>query len=149
MPLRTAAPAALAPPETDFLHLAYRPDVHQLVARWRRPVSGAELRRGYRALLAAAEAAACPYWVVDVRGRGSALDAVATRWLTADFLPLLPARLAGPVYLGYLASPRHLAALGAPAPPAAAARVAFFAEEGALNQWLVQQQGGATRGTKL
>jgi hypothetical protein len=144
---RTAPTTAPAPLETDFLRLAYRPDVHQLVARWRRPVSGAELRRGYRALLAAAEAAACPYWVVDVRSR-DALDAAATRWLTATFLPLLPTRLAVPVYLAYLVSPRHLAALGAPAPPAAGAQVAFFAEEGALNHWLVQRQGRAARGTK-
>lgn len=143
---RTAA-AAAAPLETDFLRLAYRPDVHQLVARWRRPVSAAELQCGYQALLAAAEAAACPYWVVDVRGR-DALDAAATRWLTDAFLPRLPARLAGPVYLAYLASPRHLAALGAAGVPAAGARVAFFAEEGALNHWLVQRQGGAARGTK-
>ncbi|MGI4885683.1 MAG: hypothetical protein ACRYFR_12055 [Janthinobacterium lividum] len=139
------APAA-APLETDFLRLAYRPDVHQLVARWRRPVSGAELRRGYWALLAAAEAAACPYWVVDVRGR-DALDAAATRWLTATFLPLLPARLAGTAYLAYLVSPRHLAALGAAGVPVAGARIAFFAEEGPLNRWLVQRQNGAARGT--
>ncbi len=143
---RTALAAAPAPLETDFLRLAYRPDVHQLVARWRRPVSGAELRRGYRALLAA-ETAACPYWVVDVRGR-NALDAAATHWFTDTFLPLLPARLASPVYLACLAAPRHLAALGAAGVPAAGAQVAFLAEEGPLNQWPVQRQGGAIRGTK-
>ncbi|AMJ65178.1 hypothetical protein [Hymenobacter sp. PAMC 26628] len=145
---RTAPATAALPLETDFLRLAYRPDVHQLVARWRQQGPVAELRRGYRALLAAAEAAACPYWVVDVRSR-DALDAAATRWLTDTFLPLLPARLASPVYLAYLVSPRHLAVLGAAAATAGAeARVAFFAEEGPLNQWLVQRQSGAARGTK-
>ena len=126
----------------DFLHLAYRPDLHLLVGRWRRPVSGAELRRGYRAMLAAAEAAGCPRWLVDVRGRGLP-DAAAARWLAGTFLPQLPARLAGPLCLAYLVGPRHRAPLGAAAAgPPGGPEVAFFEDEGALNGWLAQRRPG-------
>ncbi|MFD1469349.1 hypothetical protein ACFQ48_14050 [Hymenobacter caeli] len=139
-------PAARPQPAADdFLHLAYRPDLHLLVGRWRRPVSGAELRRGYRALLAAAEAAACPRWLVDVRGRGP-LDADAARWLLGEFLPRLPACLPGPVCLGYLVSPRQRAPAGPVGPAPAGTQVEFFEDEGALNHWLAPRRaapGGA------
>ena len=130
------------PAVDDFLHLAYRGDLHRLVGRWRRPVSAAELRRGYRAMLAAAEAAACPFWVVDVRSR-DALDADVAQWLAAAF-PLRPAGgLAGPLYLAYLVSPRHRAQVARPtAEVVDGTEVAFFEDEGALNNWLAQQQGG-------
>ncbi len=140
--MNTAPVTAWLRPEADFLHLAYRPDLHWLVGRWRRPVSGAELRRGYRALLAAAEAAACPFWVVDVRSR-DALDAAAAQWLTGTFLPRLAVRLAGPVCLAYLVSPRHRAQLGQyAAGRTTGPQVAFFEDEGALNRWLAQHQNG-------
>jgi len=141
------APAA-AP---DFLALTYRPDLHLLVGRWRRPVSGAEFRAGYRATLALALAVGCPYWQLDLRGR-NAPEAEAQQWLTDKFLPGLAAELAAPVYLGYLLSPQLLRQL-APGPsggpsgaalpptaPAAGPRVAFFAEEGPLTAWLTQCQ---------
>lgn len=138
----------------DFLALTYRPDLHLLVGRWQRPVTGAELRQGYRATLALAQAVGCPYWQLDLRGR-NAPDADARRWLTQQFVPALATQLGEPAYLGYLLSPqllgemqaneaalnaaaRLVAAVAAPAGPAQ--QVAFFAEEGALTAWLTQCQ---------
>ena len=138
----------------DFLALTYRPDLHLLVGRWQRPVTGAELRQGYRATLALAQAVGCPYWQLDLRGR-NAPEADARRWLTQQFMPHLAAQLGEPVYLGYLLSPQLLRemqpnedALNAAAGPVAAEappteptqQVAFFAEEGALTVWLTQCQ---------
>ncbi|NML63806.1 hypothetical protein HHL22_01175 [Hymenobacter sp. RP-2-7] len=132
----------------DFLALTYRPDLHLLVCRWRRPVSGAEFRVGYRAILALAVAVGCPYWQVDLRGCNAA-EAEARQWLTDKFLPQLPGALAAPVYLGYLLSPQLLRQLPSglssavpptDAPPSAGHRAAFFAEEGALTAWLSQCQ---------
>jgi hypothetical protein len=52
---------SVALPQTDYLDLRYRPDLHLLVGRWQRSVSGAEFRQGYRAMLRAARQANCPY----------------------------------------------------------------------------------------
>ena len=139
----------------DFLALSYRPDLHLLVSRWRRPVSDAELRAGYRATLALAQAVGCPFWQLDLRGR-NAPEPATQQWLTEIFWPSLATQLATPACLGYLLSPQLLRQL-APAVlapglvPASsspnAPRVAFFAEEGALTAWLAQcqQRGGAER----
>ena len=134
----------------DFLALTYRPDLHLLVCRWQRPVSGAEFRAGYGAALAVAVAVGCPCWQVDLRGRNAA-ETETQQWLTDKFLPRLPGALATPVYLAYLLSPQQLrqlaptegvlsAAVGAADAPAAGHRVAFFAEEGPLTTWLSQCQ---------
>jgi hypothetical protein len=134
----------------DFLTLTYRPDLHLLVSRWRRPVSGAEFLVGYRAILALAVAVGCPYWQVDLRGCNAA-EAEARQWLTDKFLPRLPGSLATPVYLGYLLSPQLLRQLPSElgeaaqvpptdAPPDAGHRAAFFADEGALTAWLNECQ---------
>ena len=124
-------------PETDYLALRYRPDLHLLVGRWQRPVSTAEFRQGYRNLLRAARHTNCPFWLLDLRGR-NAPDAAAQQWLTAEFLPRLVGRLGGSVCLGYLLSPSLLQQLALP--KEGPARVAFFAEEGPLTVWLAQCQ---------
>ena len=139
-----AAPTLARPqPEADFLELRYRADVQLLVARWRRPVSAAELRQGYRATLRLARAVGCPFWQVDLRSR-NAPDAADRQWLTTEFLVRAAQRLAGPVCLGYLLSPKLLAQMGGPS--ASTNQVAFFAEEGPLTAWLTQcQQCQASR----
>ena len=134
----TAVPSPHAiQPEADFLELRYRPDVQFLVARWRRPVSAAELRQGYYAILRLAREVNCTCWKVDLRSR-NAPDEADRRWLTADFLASAAQRLDGPVCLGYLLSPSLLAQMGSPT--ASTNRVAFFSEEGPLTDWLMQCQ---------
>lgn len=123
--------------EADFLELRYRPDMQVLVARWRRPVSAAELRQGYYAILRLAREVGCACWQVDLRSR-NAPDEADRRWLTADFLASAAQRLDGPVCLGYLLSPSLLAQMGSPT--ASTNRVAFFSEEGPLMAWLTQCQ---------
>ena len=123
--------------EADFLELRYRPDLQLLVARWRRPVSAAELRQGYYAILRLAREVSCTCWKVDLRSR-NAPDEADRRWLTTEFLTRAAQRLDGPVCLGYLLTPSLLAQLGSPT--AGPNQVAFFSEEGPLTAWLLQWQ---------
>jgi len=132
------APTALQL-EADFLELRYRADVQLLVARWRRPVSAAELRQGYYAILRLAREVNCACWQVDLRSR-NAPDEADRRWLTAEFLTSAAQRLEGPVCLGYLLTPKLLEQMGGPT--ASNNRVAFFSEEGPLTAWLTQCQHG-------
>ena len=124
-------------PEADFLELRYRPDLQLLVARWRRPVSAAELRQGYYAMLRLAREVNCVCWQVDLRSR-NAPDSADRHWLTAEFLTQAAQRLDGPVCLGYLLTPSLLAQMGSPT--ASTNKVAFFSEEGPLTTWLTQCQ---------
>ncbi|MEJ7660855.1 MAG: hypothetical protein WKG07_15170 [Hymenobacter sp.] len=77
------------------------------------PVSAAELRQGYRATLRLARELSCPFWQVDLRGR-NAPNPADRHWLTTEFLARAAQRLAGPVCLGYLLSPKLLAEMGGP-----------------------------------
>ena len=124
----------------------YRADLHRVVGRWRRPASGPELRRGYRAVLAAAEAAACPFWVLDVRGQAPPDDGTR-QWLRETFLPGLAGHFERPVCLGILVSPHRPDQLRRPAGLDAVAQLAFFEDEGALNNWLAGHQMGAAAAT--
>jgi hypothetical protein len=134
----TAVPTSNRPSlETDFLELRYRPDVQYLVARWHRPVSGAELRQGYYAILRLAREVNCTCWKIDLRSRNAPEEA-DRRWVSAEFLASAAQRLDGPVCLGYLLTPSLLAQLGNPTP--GPNRVAFFSEEGPLTDWLMQCQ---------
>ncbi|MDJ0364599.1 hypothetical protein QMK33_05500 [Hymenobacter sp. H14-R3] len=136
--MTTVPSSARLCPEADFPELRYRADLQLVVARWRRPVSAAELRQGYRATLRLAREVGCPFWQVDLRSR-NAPDAADQQWLATEFLVRAAQRLAGPVCLGYLLSPKLLAQIGGPA--AGSNQVAFFAEEGPLRAWLTQCQG--------
>jgi len=128
----------VALPLTDYLTLRYRPDLHLLVGRWQRPVSAAEFRQGYRAMLRAARQHNCPYWQLDLRGRDALPDAATRQWLLQRFLPELASRLSEPIYLAYLLSPSMKEQLVVPV--GSPAQVAFFAEEGPLTAWLMQCQ---------
>lgn len=123
--------------EADFLELRYRADLQLLVARWHRPVSTAELRQGYYAILRLAREVNCACWQVDLRSRNAPAEA-DRRWLTDEFLTSAAQRLDGPVCLGYLLTPKLLAQLGGPT--ASTNQVAFFSEEGPLTAWLTQCQ---------
>lgn len=129
---------AVALVQTDYLTLRYRPDLHLLVGRWQRPVSAAEFRQGYRAMLRAACQHQCPYWQLDLRGRSTLPDDETRQWLLQRFIPELASRLPEPICLAYLLSPSMKAQLVAPV--GSPAQVAFFAEEGPLTTWLMQCQ---------
>lgn len=93
-------PAATYSP--DSFTLDYRPEQHLLIGRWLRPVSLAEIKTHYAALLAAALAHGhCRHWLLDVRRRHIA-DAAAIAWF-ADFSHQLPEALGQPVALAYFA----------------------------------------------
>lgn len=132
-----ANPTVRSRPCADFLELRYRADLHLLVARWQCAVSAAELRRGYRAMLALAQAVGCPYWQVDLRSR-NAPDAATRQWLVGRFLPRLTGCLGSPVRLAYLLTPALLTQLGSPTSPAS--QVAFFSEEGPLVEWVMSSE---------
>ena len=125
-------------PEPEFLQLRYRPDLRTLAARWQRPVSPAEFRQGYAAMLAAAEVAGCWCWLVDLRSRTAPAEA-EFHWFMADFLPRLPGRLGGGVCLGMLLPPNFAVPPG-PEPDAHALvpglLVRDFSHEGDLMAWL-------------
>lgn len=135
--MTTMPPPSTPQLEADFLELRYRPDVHYLVARWRRPVSAAELRQGYYAMLRLAREVNCACWKVDLRSR-NAPDEADRRWVNLEFLTQAAQRLDAPVCLGYLLTPSLLAQLGSPT--AGPNRVAFFCDEGPLTEWLMQCQ---------
>jgi len=129
---------AVALVQTDYLTLRYRPDLHRLVGRWQRPVSAAEFRQGYRAMLRAARQHNCPYWQLDLRGRDTLPDDDTRRWLLQSFLPELANRLPEPACLAYLLSPSMLQQILVPV--GSATQIAFFSEEGPLTAWLTQCQ---------
>lgn len=129
---------AVALVQTDYLTLRYRPDLHRLVGRWQRPVSAAEFRAGYRAMLRLARQTNCPYWQLDLRGRDTLPDADTRQWLLQRFMPALAGHLAGQACLAYLLSPSMMREMVAPI--GSAAQVAFFSEEGPLTAWLTQCQ---------
>ena len=132
-------PSTLSWSESDFLALRYRSDLHVLVGRWQRPVSEAELKQGYQAMLRAAQQTNCPFWQLDLRIR-QAVTPAATEWLLTEFLPQLLDPLPGSMCLGYLVRPAHLAQEIPQLPASLGVRVAFFVEEGPLHDWLSQCQ---------
>jgi hypothetical protein len=124
-------------PETDFLRLTYRADLHVVVGRWQRAVTEAELRQGYEAILRVAQEAGCPFWQLDVRGHDVPGEA-ALQWLVQAFLPHVATQMGQGVCLAYLHSPQQRRA-EEPA-PAGPIYLAFFSEEGPLTTWLTQCQ---------
>ncbi|GAA4051873.1 hypothetical protein GCM10022409_43440 [Hymenobacter glaciei] len=128
-------------PEPNFLQLRYRSDLRTLAARWQRPVSPAEFRQGYTAMLAAAEEAECWCWLVDLRSR-TAPGPAEISWLVSEFLPRLPAQLGSSVYLGMLLPPHFPTpvdlpySIAAPSADGVGLVVRDFSDEGELMQWL-------------
>lgn len=130
----------------DYLTLTYRSDLNFLVARWMRPVSGAETREGYQLILAAAQECNCPYWLLDGRRRLPA-DEETTQWGLTEFFPQLSQRLGMPVFLSQLLSPSYqllTQALpmfqAAESDPVAPYHMRRFNDETQAVSWLQQQQ---------
>ena len=91
---------------SDYLLISYRSDLNMLVARWQRPVTGAETRAGYEQILEAARQYRCPYWLLDGRRRHP-VDAETTNWSVQDFFQNLHIWLGEQVYLSQLLSPSY------------------------------------------
>ena len=99
-------------PSPDYFHLVARPELGVLIGRWQRQPTLEELQAGYHALLAAAEATASRFWLVDARRRDNA-NQQGTPWMMSVFFPLVATRLPGRVYMAYVFTPSHLADLEA------------------------------------
>jgi hypothetical protein len=125
---------------TDFLQVAYRPDLGHLTGRWLRSVSEAELHAGYEALRQAALHYSCGHWLIDSRRRTNR-SFNGPEWVTTRFLPQVQQALGQPLLVCFLVLPGYLATLPnavqdmAPDSPVQFAR---FVDEGAANVWLTK-----------
>lgn len=127
---------------TDFLQVAYRPDLCQLTGRWLRSVSEDELHQGYETLRQAARHHGCGHWLIDARRRTSR-SFNGPEWVTTRFLPEVQRELGQPLHVCFLVLPNYLNALPptmqAPAPDSPV-QFARFVDEGAANAWLATWQ---------
>ncbi len=87
------------------LDLQYRPDLPAIIARWQRTVTPAELQAGYEAILAAADAASCSRWLLDLRRREDLTEPTVNAWFSGVFAPMLRGRYAEAARLAFLISP--------------------------------------------
>jgi hypothetical protein len=127
---------------TDFLQVAYRPDLDQLTGRWLRSVTEPELHQGYEALHQAARHYHCGYWLIDSRRRTNR-SINGPEWVTTQFLPQVQRGLGTPLYVCFLVLPDYLGSLPASAHEATSGspmQFARFVDEGAANAWLAAQQ---------
>ncbi|MDO7853967.1 hypothetical protein [Hymenobacter convexus] len=127
------------------LEITPRPDLPAIVARWQREITAPELQAGYLAILAAADAAGCWRWLLDLRRRDELVSPELTHWVNTEFFPLLPGRYPAPVRLAFLISPLRaqqqqsassVAAISAATQPEHGYHTALFTEEAAAYQWL-------------
>ena len=130
-------------PTPDSLSLDYHATFPALIARWKRTTPAPALHDGYAAMLDAAAARACPYWLVDIRYQ-PLVSPQGVRWLLEDFYPRMHARLGAPVYLAYLMAPHQLAhVLSNPEVPLLTVfddlpyRLERFTDEQAALDWLL------------
>jgi hypothetical protein len=85
----------------DSFSLTYLPDERLLIGRWLRPVSLADIKTHYAALLEVAQAHDnCRHWLLDVRRR-QLNDPAVVQWFGQEFSPKLPALLDQPVVIAY------------------------------------------------
>jgi len=122
-------------PGLDLLH---RPDLPALIARWHHEVTPAELQAGYEALLAAADAAGCARWLLDLRRREDLTEPTVNAWFGEIFAPALRGRYAEAVRLAFLVSPLRA---GQPVSAIVSAattdcKIATFTDEAAAHAWL-------------
>ena len=130
----------------DFgLEITPRPDLPAIVARWQREITVAELKAGYQAVLAAADALGCWCWLLDLRRRNELATAELADWVTNDFFPQLAHRYAQPVRIAFLISPLRAAqeksassatAISASSHPEQPYLTALFTDEASAYQWL-------------
>jgi hypothetical protein len=127
---------------TDFLQVAYRPDLSQLTGRWLRSVTELELHAGYEALRQAAQHHQCGYWLIDSRRRTNR-SLNGPEWVTTQFLPMVQRELGTPLCVCFLVLPDYLHSLPASAQqvmPGSPVQFARFLDEGVANAWLAAQQ---------
>ena len=122
----------------DILH---RPDLPALIARWQHEVTPAELRANYEALLAAADAAACARWLLDLRRREDLTEPTVNKWFGQTFAPSLRGRYPEAVRLAFLVSPLRA---GQPVTAVVSAadadcEIATFIDEAAAHEWLARR----------
>lgn len=137
--------STLATHAPDSFTLTYRPEQHLLIGRWLRPVSLAEIKTHYAALLEAAVAHGhCRHWLLDVRRRHIA-DAAAIAWF-AEFSQQLPEALGQPVVLAYFAMVDQSEASANPGlrenmrqGAVQGNRYCYFNQESEALTWLLQQ----------
>ncbi|GAB2951810.1 hypothetical protein GCM10027048_16010 [Hymenobacter coalescens] len=98
-------------PTPHYLTIDYDAEAGLLIGRWRRLVMPFELHRGYAALLDAAAAHDCRYWLIDTSQRTSGVDASDVQWMMDRFFPQLQPRLGRTTYLAYLMAPHQLASI--------------------------------------
>ncbi|WP_303311479.1 hypothetical protein [Hymenobacter sp. BT730] len=98
-------PTASAPGfHSDYLTIAYRPDLQLLTLRWLRDVTMSELQTGFQAAREAARTAGAMRWLVDVRRRLE-LDAIPSTWVANQLLPTVAAELPDTLQVAYLLAP--------------------------------------------
>jgi hypothetical protein len=132
---------------TEYLECTHRPETGTMVCRWLREATPAEMRTSYEYLFAKAQGIGSRLWLLDIRRRSNE-DPETAQWLRDDYMPLLAAHFGGPTFLAYLLSPAHLVRVDDDALDMVhvaqlqrSVHVALFIEEGAANEWLVQQAG--------
>ncbi len=132
---------------TGYLECLHRPETGTMVVRWLRDVTPAEMRTSYEYLLVEAQGLASRFWLLDIRRRNNE-DPETAQWLIDDYMPKLAGLFGGPSFLAYLLSPAHLmrvddhtVSIQHVAQLQRSVHVALFTEEGAANEWLVQQAG--------
>jgi hypothetical protein len=123
------------------LDLLHRPDLPALIARWHREVTPAELQAGYEQLLAAADAATCARWLLDLRRREDLTEPTVNTWFSQRFAPALRGRYPEAVRLAFLVSPMRA---GQPVMAVVSAadtdcQIATFIDEAAAHDWLAQK----------
>lgn len=128
------------------LDLLHRPDLPAVIARWQRAVTPAELQAGYEAVLAAADAAGCGRWLLDLRRREDLTEPTVNAWFGSIFAPLLRGRYPEAVRLAFLISP-----LRAQQPVTAIVsatdtdcEIATFTDEATAHAWLGRSVGQAS-----
>lgn len=132
---------------TGYLECMHRAETGTMVCRWLREVTPAEMRTSYKYFFVEAQGFGSRLWLLDIRRRNNE-DPETAQWLLDDYMPMLAAYFGGPTFLAYLLSPAHLARVDDHAVNIKhvaqlqrSVHVALFIEEGAANEWLVQQAG--------
>ena len=129
------------------LDITPRPDLPAVVARWQREISEAELRDGYFAILAAADALGCWRWLLDLRRRQELATPALAQWVNDEFFPRLVGRYPVPVRIAFLISPLRAqqqasdssaAAISAKSGPVQGYLTALFTDEATAYHWLAQ-----------
>ena len=132
---------------TDFLQVAYRPDLGQLTGRWLRSVTEPELQEGYEALHRAALHHQCGYWLIDSRRRTNR-SINGPEWVTTQFLPKVQRELGTSLCVCFLVLPDYLLSLPSNSQevaPSSLVQFARFLDEGAANAWLSAQQAATNQ----